>query len=71
MTVVAAPAEKVYQVPPRLLNGKGLPKPHVSSFAQYKEMWEESVNQPDKFFGNVCSFLLLLSLHRSKTYLFY
>lgn len=56
MTVVAAPAEKVYQVPPRLLSGKGLPKPHVSSFAQYKEMWEESVNQPDKFFGNVCSF---------------
>ncbi|GAA5811026.1 hypothetical protein MFLAVUS_004455 [Mucor flavus] len=61
MTVVAAPAEKVYQVPPRLLSGKGLPKPHVSSFAQYKEMWEESVNQPDKFFGNLARELLTWS----------
>ncbi|GAA5795343.1 acetyl-coenzyme A synthetase [Helicostylum pulchrum] len=61
MTVVVAPTEKLYQVPPRLLNGKGLPKPHVSSFEQYKEMWEESVNQPDKFFGNLARELLTWS----------
>lgn len=53
MTVQEVPAERIHQVPARLLSGKGVPKPHISSFEQYKTMWEESVNQPDKFFGNV------------------
>lgn len=52
MTVESAPAEKIYPVPPRLL-GKGVPTPFVNSMAQYKTMWEESVNDPNKFFGNV------------------
>lgn len=54
MTVEPVPEDKVYQVPQRLLSGKdGLPKPFVSSFDEYKQMWEESVSQPNKFFGNV------------------
>lgn len=46
-------ADKVFPVPQRLLSGKGVPTPFVSSFEQYKELWEESVNNPNKFFGNV------------------
>ncbi|KAG2204580.1 hypothetical protein INT47_012639 [Mucor saturninus] len=57
MTVVAAPAEKTYPVPPRLL-GKGVPTPFVNSMAQYKKMWEESVNDPNKFFGDMARELL-------------
>lgn len=44
--------ETVHPVPERLLNGN-LSKPYVSSMEQYKAMWEESVNNPDKFFGDV------------------
>jgi acetyl-CoA synthetase len=55
MTVEATtPAvDKVYPVPQRLLSGEGVPTPFVSSFDQYKELWEESVNHPNNFFGNV------------------
>ena len=45
-------ADPVYPVPKRLLEA-GVPKPHVSSFNDYKKLWEESVNEPDKFFGKV------------------
>jgi acetyl-CoA synthetase len=48
--------DKVYPVPNRLLKG-GLPKPFVSSFDEYKAKWEESVNDPTKFFGNVSSYI--------------
>lgn len=61
MTVQEVPAERIHQVPARLLSGKGVPKPHISSFEQYKTMWEESVNQPDKFFGNLARELLTWS----------
>lgn len=47
-------ADPVFPVPERLLNA-GCPKPFISSMEQYKQMWEESVNDPEKFFGNVSS----------------
>lgn len=45
--------EKVYAVPSRLLNDKTLPKPFISNFEEYKQKWQESVNDPNKFFGSV------------------
>lgn len=48
----------VHPVPKRLLDAALCPKPHVSSIEQYREMWQESVEQPEKFFGNV-SFLYI------------
>lgn len=45
-------ADPVFQVPKRLLNGD-LPKPHIVGFDEYKKLWEQSVNDPDTFFGNV------------------
>lgn len=54
MTVVSAPAEKTYPVPSRLL-GKDVPTPFVNSIEQYKTMWQESVDHPNTFFGNVSS----------------
>ena len=57
MTVEAHSIEALYPVPQRLLDGEGgIPKPFVSSFEQYQELWEESVNHPDKFFGEVSFF---------------
>lgn len=43
----------IYPVPQRLLTDKKLPKPFISSFEEYKQKWQESVNDPNKFFGNV------------------
>lgn len=70
MTVVAAPAEKLYPVPPRLLSGKGVPTPFVNSMEQYQTMWEESVNEPNKFFGNV-SFRVFFFFMCKKSHSFY
>lgn len=43
----------IYPVPQRLLTDKKLPKPFISSFEGYKQKWQESVDNPSKFFGNV------------------
>lgn len=56
MTIEPVPVEKIYPVPPRLLSNKGVPTPFVSSMDQYKKMWEESVNEPNKFFGDVSNY---------------
>ncbi|KAG0763254.1 hypothetical protein G6F57_009179 [Rhizopus arrhizus] len=50
--------EKIYDVPSRLLNDKTLPKPFISNFEEYKQKWQESVNDPNKFFGNLARELL-------------
>ncbi|KAG2221613.1 hypothetical protein INT45_005187 [Circinella minor] len=47
-----------HPVPQRLLDESRCPKPHVSSLEQYKSMWQESVDQPEKFFGNLANELL-------------
>ncbi|KAI7901706.1 acetyl-coenzyme A synthetase [Cokeromyces recurvatus] len=58
MTVeIATTDDKVYPVPKRLFKDD-LPKPFISSFQEYKTKWEESVNDPNKFFGNLARELL-------------
>jgi hypothetical protein len=47
--------DPIHHVPSRLLDPAQCPTPFVNSFDQYKAMWKESVEQPDKFFGNVSS----------------
>ncbi|KAF7731538.1 acetyl-CoA synthetase [Apophysomyces ossiformis] len=51
----------VHQVPARLLDAKQCPTPHINSLDKYKAMWKESVEQPDKFFGNLARELLTWS----------
>jgi acetyl-CoA synthetase len=65
MTVQSSSAaDKVFPVPKRLLDGS-VPKPFISSFDDYKKKWEESVTNPDKFFGNVIIFkrVFFISCH--------
>ncbi|KAI9499589.1 acyl-activating enzyme [Zychaea mexicana] len=50
-------ADPIYPVPQRLL-GEGVPKPHISSIDDYKKLWEQSVNDPDSFFGKLATDLL-------------
>ncbi|KAI8989529.1 acetyl-coenzyme A synthetase [Pilobolus umbonatus] len=51
---MVAKHEKVptHPVPARLLDSKQCPTPHIDSMAKYKAMWTESVENPDKFFGD-------------------
>lgn len=42
-----------HSVPARLLDGSKYPTPHIASLDKYKTMWKESVENPDKFFGDV------------------
>ncbi|KAI8991337.1 acetyl-coenzyme A synthetase [Mycotypha africana] len=53
--------ERVYPVPERLLKDDHLPKPFISSFDEYKTMWQESVDHPQNFFGNLARELLTWS----------
>ncbi|KAI8335989.1 acetyl-coenzyme A synthetase [Choanephora cucurbitarum] len=59
MTVEAP--QSLYPVPERLLNGANMPKPFISSFEEYKTKWEESVKNPDQFFGKLANELLTWS----------
>ena|ERR1051325_1435960 len=43
----------VYQVPSRLLDTSKCPKPHVDSLNKYKQLYEESINDPQAFWGRV------------------
>ncbi|KAI9366238.1 acetyl-coenzyme A synthetase [Pilaira anomala] len=47
-----------HPVPSRLLDPKQCPTPHVNSMEQYRTMWKESVDEPNKFFGNLARELL-------------
>ncbi|KAI8890230.1 acetyl-coenzyme A synthetase, partial [Backusella circina FSU 941] len=49
---------KVHPVPARLLDSKQCPTPHVSSLEQYREMWKQSVENPNEFFGDLARDLL-------------
>lgn len=42
-----------HPVPSRLLDSSKYPVPHINSLDKYKSMWKESVEDPEKFFGNV------------------
>ncbi|EIE81820.1 acetyl-coenzyme A synthetase [Rhizopus delemar RA 99-880] len=41
-----------HPVPSRLLDSSKYPVPHINSLDKYKSMWKESVEDPEKFFGN-------------------
>lgn len=43
--------EEIYPVPERLLNN--VPKPYITSFDEYKKLWQESVDNPSEFFAKV------------------
>ncbi|KAF9547132.1 acetyl-CoA synthetase [Mortierella hygrophila] len=47
-----------YPVPPRLLDPAQCPEPYVKSYAQYKEMHRQSIENPDEFFGKMATELL-------------
>ncbi|KAI9322515.1 acetyl-coenzyme A synthetase [Dichotomocladium elegans] len=47
-----------HPVPPRLLDSTQCPTPQVDSLEKYRAMWTESVEQPEKFFGNLARELL-------------
>ncbi|GAN03600.1 acetate--CoA ligase [Mucor ambiguus] len=47
-----------HPVPSRLLDSKQCPTPHINSMEQYRSMWKESVEEPNKFFGNLARDLL-------------
>ncbi|SAL97221.1 hypothetical protein [Absidia glauca] len=51
MTVADQEEIKTHQVPERLLSSS-LPTPHVVSLDAYRKLWKESVEDPDKFFGD-------------------
>ncbi|KAI9300151.1 acetyl-coenzyme A synthetase [Cunninghamella echinulata] len=48
---MTADTEPIFPVPERLLKNK--PTPYITSFEQYKSLWEQSVNDPTTFFGNL------------------
>lgn len=43
----------VHQVPSRLLDSSKCPKPHIDSFEKYKKIYEESIKDPQAFWGKV------------------
>ncbi|CAG8525053.1 5376_t:CDS:2 [Racocetra fulgida] len=49
---------KLHPVPKCLLDSSINPTPHVSSFEQYKKLYEESINNPTKFWGDLANELL-------------
>ncbi|KAG0057578.1 acetyl-CoA synthetase [Gryganskiella cystojenkinii] len=52
------PEEQLYPVPARLLDGKECPTPYISSREQYEQMYRQSIEQPDQFFGKMANELL-------------
>ncbi|GBC05605.1 hypothetical protein RclHR1_06310001 [Rhizophagus clarus] len=51
-------AHAVHQVPSRLLDASKCPKPHIDSFETYKKLYEESIKDPQKFWGEKAKELL-------------
>ena len=52
-----------FPVPARLLDPAQCPEPYVKSYAQYKEMHRQSIENPNEFFGkvNIITFLYTTS----------
>lgn len=50
---IQVPEIITHPVPARFLDPQQCPTPHVNSMEQYRAMWKESVEEPNKFFGNV------------------
>ncbi|SAM01583.1 hypothetical protein [Absidia glauca] len=60
MTVNPQEEIKIHQVPERLLSS-ACPTPHVNSLDTYRQLWQESVDNPEKFFGDQARELLTWS----------
>ncbi|ORZ17097.1 acetyl-coenzyme A synthetase [Absidia repens] len=60
MTLATQEEIHTHPVPERLLSSS-CPTPHVSSLDTYRQMWKESVEDPDKFFGDRARELLTWS----------
>ena len=58
MNPISKPSDPVYQVPARLLDPSQCPPPHVSSLAQYRSMWEDSILDPNAFWGRMANELI-------------
>jgi acetyl-CoA synthetase len=58
MTIADQEEIKTHQVPERLLSSS-LPTPHVVSLDTYRKLWKESVEDPDKFFGDVSTWQVI------------
>ncbi|CAG8477541.1 9764_t:CDS:2 [Diversispora eburnea] len=43
----------IHPIPSRLLNEKICPKPHIDSIQKYKELYEESIDNPDEFWARL------------------
>lgn len=56
-----------FPVPARLLDPAQCPEPYVKSYAQYKEMHRQSIENPDEFFGKVN----IITLHATFGILFF
>ncbi|KAF9579565.1 acetyl-CoA synthetase, partial [Lunasporangiospora selenospora] len=52
------PDDPVYPVPTRLLDKTQCPEPYISSLGQYQDMYRQSVEQPDVFFGKMAMDML-------------
>lgn len=52
-----------HPVPKRLLDASKNPVPYVDSMEKYKAMWNESIDKPDQFFGNVSVFFYSLKIN--------
>ncbi|KAF9896156.1 acetyl-CoA synthetase, partial [Lobosporangium transversale] len=55
------PDGELYPVPQRLLDPAQCPEPYISSLQQYKELYQQSIEQPDEFFGKLATDLLTWS----------
>ncbi|CAB4479325.1 acyl-activating enzyme [Rhizophagus irregularis] len=51
-------SDTVHQVPSRLLDSSKCPKPHIDSFEKYKKIYEESIKDPQAFWGKQAKELL-------------
>ncbi|RKP34349.1 putative acetyl-CoA synthetase [Dimargaris cristalligena] len=48
----------IHSVPARLLDPAQCPTPHITSMEQYRTMYDQSLNDPDTFWGNMARDLL-------------
>ncbi|KAJ1660058.1 acetyl-coenzyme A synthetase 2 [Dispira simplex] len=59
--------DPIHAVPARLLDASQCPTPHVTSMAQYRAMYDQSLNDPETFWGNMGRELLSWSRPFSQT----
>lgn len=61
---MSADEDKLYPVPARLLDPAQCPEPYIKSVEQYREMYRQSIENPNEFFGKVRTTSMSCSLQR-------